>query len=325
MSVNAEPFGQLLVAAVTPFHPDGSLNLDGFVAHVDSMFGGGADGVVVAGTTGESSTVTSSEHRDLLRAAVNRAGSDGSIIAAVRGADTADAIMQARSAQDAGADALMVGTPPYSRPGQSGVLAHIWAVADATSLPVMLYDAPARTASALGEETVLRAAEHPAICAIKDASGSLATADRLIGNSGLRYFAGDDFAALPTLAIGGTGVVSVTANLLPRSFRDLVDAVRSGDLRAATEIHRGLAPVIRALTTRAPAAVATKLVLHGLERIASPRVRLPLVGPEPTEVELIHADLTTAGRLGGLDLAHVVLDHHAAYGGALALPADRWV
>jgi dihydrodipicolinate synthase/N-acetylneuraminate lyase len=187
----------------------------------------------------------------------------------------------------------MIVTPYYNKPTQAGVLTHFRMIADATDLPVILYDIPGRTGIPIQYETILRAAKHPNILAIKDAKGDLAQASRVLNQTGLMYFAGDDANALPTLAIGGTGLIGVTANVTATPYRTMVDAVNAGDLRAATHAHQQLEPLVRAVMTHVPGTVAAKYILHGLGRIGSPdrgrdrprprraRRRLPQLPPRP--------------------------------------------
>lgn len=317
--------GRLLVAAVTPFHADGSLDERGFEQHLAALVADGADGVVVAGTTGEGPTLTDAERIDLVAAAVDVVGDRATVLAATGSSDTARAVVLSRAAAEAGADALLVVTPPYVRPSPAGLLAHTWAVADATDLPVMLYDVPRRTGTVLDDATLARAARHPAVVAVKDATGDLARATRVATSTGLDYYAGDDALVLPTLATGGTGFVGVAANVATRTYRRLVDAVAHGDPGLAAATHAALSPLVRALTTRVPPAAATKAVLHALGRLESPRVRLPLVGPEPDEAAAMAADLAEVPASVDPALARLPLDPTELAGGALAAvaPADR--
>jgi 4-hydroxy-tetrahydrodipicolinate synthase len=166
-------------------------------------------------------------------------------------------------------------------------------------------------------DTILRAAKHPNIVAIKDAKGDLAEVSRVMNQTDLLYFAGDDANALPTLAIGGTGLIGVTANITPEPYRIMVDAVNAGNLAEATAQHKILEPLVRSTMAHVPGTVAVKYILHGLGRIASPRVRLPLVGPEEAEAAVIEADLDLVREVPGVDFANFRPDRNAAAGGAL--------
>ena len=166
-------------------------------------------------------------------------------------------------------------------------------------------------------ETILRLAKHPNILAVKDAKGDLAEASRVLNQTDLVYFSGDDPMVLPSLAIGYSGLIGVTANIAPAPYRAMVDAVNRGDLAAATEQHRLLEPLARATMTHVPGTVSTKYLLHGLGRISSPRVRLPLVGPEEWEAALIEDDVALVRDLEGVDFTDFRPDRNAAAGGAL--------
>lgn len=321
MPLHENPFGQLLVALVTPFTPDGEVAWTDLERHVDEVVRGGAEGIVVAGTTGESATLTDREKTRLVRVTSEVVADRATVVFGGGASDTSHAIDQYRASAAVGADAIMVAAPAYIRPSQEGILAHVRAIADATDLPVMLYDVPARTGVGFELSTLLRAAEHPAICAVKDAAGDLARAAYLIEASNLLYFAGSDAAALPTLAIDGAGIVSVAANVAPAAYRQLLDAVAAGELRSAAAIHRRIEPLARALNDFAPPAVATKMVLHALGRIDSPRVRLPLVGPDHSAADGIHRELDRVKSLHGVKTAGLRLDLTAATGGALTAAA----
>ncbi|MEX2441093.1 MAG: dihydrodipicolinate synthase family protein, partial [Pontimonas sp.] len=166
-------------------------------------------------------------------------------------------------------------------------------------------------------ETILRAAKHPNIVAVKDAKGDLMEVSRVLNETELMYFAGDDGNALPTLSIGGVGMISVTANIAPEPYRIMVDAVNRGSLPEATEAHKLLEPLVRATMTHVPGTVATKYILHGLGHITSPRVRLPLVGPEDDQAATIEADIDQVSDLPGDDFSNFRPDRNAAAGGAL--------
>ncbi|MFE7405064.1 4-hydroxy-tetrahydrodipicolinate synthase [Isoptericola sp. NPDC057559] len=314
------PLGRLLVAAVTPFRADGTVDVAGFERHLDALARDGADGVVVGGTTGEGTTLTDDERTDLVVCAVDVLGGRATVVAASGSADTAHSVVLSQAAEEAGAEALMVVTPYYCRPSQAGLLAHLWTVADATDLPVMLYDVPRRTGSRLAEPTLARAAQHPNVVALKESGGDLARVARVArvaGDTGLACYGGDDATALPALAAGAAGLVGVAANVAPASYRRLIDAAAAGDLAAAAAAHRDLLPLARALNDHVPPTVATKAVLHALGRLDGPRVRLPLVGPEPEEADAVVADLAAVPASVDPALARVALAADALAGGAL--------
>ncbi len=317
MTTRENPFGQVLVALVTPFTADGEVNWDDVEKHIDDVINEGADGIVVSGTTGETSTLTDPEKVRLVEVGKSVASGRAKIITGGGSNETAHAMQLYRDSEKAGADGVMIVTPYYNKPTQSGILTHFRLIADATDLPVILYDIPGRTGVPILYETILRVAKHPNIRAIKDAKGNFAEVSRVLNETDLLYFSGDDANVLPHLAIGASGLIGVTANISARPYRTIVDAVNAGDLKAATAAHKGVEPLVRAIMTHVPGTVAAKYVLHGLGRIGSPRVRLPLVGPEDFEAAQIEDDLTRIGEIDGLDFSNFRPDRNAAAGGAL--------
>jgi len=314
---NSNPFGQVLVALVTPFTADGEVDWPGVEKHVDDCITAGADGIVVTGTTGETSTLTDPEKLRLVEVGRSVAAGRAKIITGGGSNETAHAIQLYKASEKAGADGVMIVTPYYNKPTQAGVLTHFRMIADATDLPVILYDIPGRTGIPITYETILRAAKHPNIVAVKDAKGDFAQASRVMNQTDLLYFSGDDANVLPHLAIGASGLIGVTANVAAAPYRTIVDAVNRGDLHTATTAHQQLEPLVRAVMTHVPGTVAAKYVLHGLGRISSPRVRLPLVGPEDAEAALIEEELSKVGDIPGVDLSRFRPDRNAAAGGAL--------
>ena len=317
MSNNSNPFGQVLVALVTPFTADGEVDWPGVEQHIDDCITAGADGIVVTGTTGETSTLTDPEKLRLVEVGKSVAAGRAKIVTGGGSNETAHAIQLYKASEKAGADGVMIVTPYYNKPTQAGVLTHFRMIADATDLPVILYDIPGRTGIPITYETLLRAAKHPNILAVKDAKGDFAQASRVMNQTDLLYFSGDDANVLPHLAIGASGLIGVTANIAAAPYRTIVDAVNAGDLHTATAAHQQLEPLVRAVMTHVPGTVAAKYVLHGLGRISSPRVRLPLVGPEDSEAALIEDELSKVGQIPGLDLSRFRPDRNAAAGGAL--------
>ena len=317
MARTDNPFGQVLVALVTPFTADGEVDWADVERHVDDVISSGADGIVVTGTTGETSTLTDAEKLRLVRTAKEVAGGRAKIITGGGSNETAHAIEHYRASQDAGVDGIMVVTPYYNKPTQAGILTHFRMIADAVDLPVILYDIPGRTGVPIKYETILRAAKHPNIRAIKDAKGDFSEVSRVLNQTDLLYFSGDDANVLPHLAIGAAGLIGVTANIAAAPYRTIVDAVNANDLATATAAHQALEPLVRAVMTHVPGTVAAKYVLHGLGRIGSPRVRLPLVGPEEAEAALIEDDIALVREIEGLDLSNFRPDRNAAAGGAL--------
>ncbi len=317
MTHTGNPFGQVLVALVTPMTADGEVDWPAVEKHIDDVITAGADGIVVTGTTGETSTLTDPEKLKLVEVGKSVSAGRAKIITGGGSNETAHAIELYKASEQAGADGIMIVTPYYNKPTQAGILTHFRLVADATDLPVILYDIPGRTGVPIQYETILRLAKHPNILAVKDAKGDFSEVSRVLNQTDLLYFSGDDANALPHLSIGATGLIGVTANITAAPYRVIVDAVNRGDLAAATAAHRQLEPLVRAVMTHVPGTVAAKYILHGLGRISSPRVRLPLVGPEEWEAAIIEDELALVADLEGADFSNFRPDRNAAAGGAL--------
>ena len=302
---------------VTPMTFEGEVDWPGVESLMDTLISHGADGLVVTGTTGETSTLSDAEKIQLVTTGKSVSSGRAKIITGGGSNETAHAIELYKASEKAGADGLMIVTPYYNKPTQAGVLTHFRMISDATDLPVILYDIPGRSGIEITYDTLLRAAKHPNIVAVKDAKGDLSEVSRVMNNTDLIYFAGDDANALPTLAIGGAGLIGVTANIAPEPYRLMVDAVNSGDLHTATAQHKLLEPLVRATMTHVPGTVATKYILQGLGRIGSARVRLPLVGPEESEAANIENDIALVQGVPGVDFSNFRPDRNAAAGGAL--------
>ena len=311
------PFGQVLVALVTPFTADGEVDWASVEKHIDSVITDGADGIVVTGTTGETSTLTDPEKVRLVEVAKSVSGGRAKVITGGGSNETAHAMQLAKQSEKAGADGNLVVTPYYNKPTQAGVLTHFRMIADATDLPVILYDIPGRTGIPISYDTILRAAKHPNILAIKDAKGDFSEVSRVLNQTDLMYFSGDDSNVLPALSIGATGLIGVTNNIAARPYRIMIDAVNAGDLGTATSMHQALEPLVRATMTHVPGTVAAKYILHGLGRISSPRVRLPLVGPEEWEAAKIEDEIDLVRSIPGVSFSNFRPDRNAAAGGAL--------
>ncbi len=291
------PFGALLTAMASPMREDGSLDVAGAASLATYLMDSGHDGVVVSGTTGEAPTTSDEEKVALLQAVVEAVGARGHVLAGVGTNDTAHSSHLARMAAAAGADGLLLVAPYYSRPSQGGMVAHVRTVADATELPVMLYDIPARSAVAFDTETLLRLGEHPRVVAVKDAKGDLQAATRVMAGSDLAFYSGDDGMTLPLLAVGGAGVVGVTTHLLGPLFARLITAVDAGDLATAVAAHRDAQPLVDAVMTRMPGVVSVKAALRLLGRVRSDAVRLPLLRADGEQVVDLRAALAAAALL----------------------------
>jgi 4-hydroxy-tetrahydrodipicolinate synthase len=286
-------FGSNVVAMVTPMRPDGTISEPGLASLVDHLLTTGCDGIVVGGTTGESPTLTDAEAARLVRAVSAQSNKQARVIAGVGTYDTAASIHRAREAEAAGADALLLVCPYYSKPTQAGVVAHCVAVADATELPVMLYDVPARTGIAMEASTLVELASHPRIRAVKDAKGDLFEAMSVMTRTSLAYYCGIDELNLPYLACGATGLVSVVGNIVADRNAELIRAVRSRDLDSAKAIQCSLIPLVDAVMHTSQGAIMAKAALAELGIIPHGTVRLPLLEPAPPHRQRLTDALAT--------------------------------
>jgi 4-hydroxy-tetrahydrodipicolinate synthase len=290
----ARPFGRVVTAMVTPLAEDGTIDLAGaqeLAAHLVDRES--HDGLVVLGTTGEAPTLSDGEQHAVLEAVVDAVGSRATVIAGVGTNDTAHSVENARRAQDAGAHGLLVVTPYYNKPPQAGLLRHFTTVADSTDLPVMLYDIPPRSVVPIEVETLVRAAEHPRIVAVKDAKGDLGELAWTLARTDLAYYCGEDMLNLPMLAVGAVGVVSVVGHLAGPRLAELIAAVEAGDLVRAREVNASLLPLYTGIF-RTQGVIMVKAALRALGLPAGP-VRPPLVDATPEQIEQLRADLAAGG------------------------------
>lgn len=288
-------FGTLLTAMVTPFTDEGAVDLDAAQNLAAHLVDGGNDGLVVTGTTGETPTLTDDENVAMFKAVMEAVGDRAAVIAGTGTNDTAHSINLSRRAQEVGVDGILLVTPYYNKPSQAGVRAHIEAIADATDVPVMLYDIPGRTGIPMETDTIVALSQHERIIALKDAKGNLLETTKVIARTDLDVYSGDDGMTLPLIAIGGKGVVSVTAHVAAPQYRALVDAALAGDFETARRLHFELDPLQRALMTHIQGAIAAKQVLHWQSVLPNSVVRLPLVQPTAEELNPVKADLAEAG------------------------------
>ena len=288
--------GTVLTAMVTPFTLEGCLDTDMAARLAVRLVDAGCDGLVVSGTTGESPTTTDAEKADLLRAVLEAVGDRARIIAGVGTYDTAHSVHLAEAAAAEGAHGLLVVTPYYSRPPQSGLIAHFTTVADATDLPVMLYDIPPRSVVPIEWDTMRTVAQHPNIVAVKDAKADLAGAAQIMAETGLAYYSGDDALNLPWLAIGAVGLVSVWGHLAAAQLRGMVTAVNSGDLATARKISVSLSPLNDA-QSRLGGVTMSKAGLH-LQGFDAGIPRLPQMPATPEQLDELAADMRAAAVLG---------------------------
>lgn len=284
-------FGTLLTAMVTPFKDDGSVDLAATEALAIRLVEQGCDGLVVGGTTGEYSTMTDDEHFAVFSTVRDAVGDKVALVAGAGSNDTHHTLHLSGQAQKAGMDGLLIVTPYYNKPTQTGVVAHFETVADAVELPIMLYDIPGRTGIPLSADTLLRLAEHPKIVAVKDAKADLVGGMRVIAETDLLYYSGDDGLVLPWMSIGAVGLVGVTTHVDTARFRRLIDAVRADNLQDALTIAHELEPVVRATMTHVPGAVAAKQILHWQSVLSNHRVRLPYADATDAELAAMKADL----------------------------------
>lgn len=282
------PFGAVGIAMVTPFTPDAeSLDLDAAAALAVELVADGTDMLVLGGTTGESPTTTDEEKIALIHAVRQAVGPDVTLVAGVGSNDTRHSVALARATAREDVDGLLVVTPYYSKPSPAGIIAHTQAIADATELPIMLYDIPGRSGVALGYDTIMTLAEHPRIAALKDAKGDLQQAALVMSGSDLVYYSGEDALNLPWLALGAAGIVSVVGHAAPALEAQLVAAHDRGDQAAALAISRRLAPVVEAIMGIIPGVVAAKTALHLQGRLPHAAVRGPQAPATPEQVRAI--------------------------------------
>ncbi|WP_246224542.1 4-hydroxy-tetrahydrodipicolinate synthase [Mycolicibacterium anyangense] len=279
----------------TPFKPDGSLDTDTAARLATRLVDGGCDGLVISGTTGESPTTTDDEKSQLLRAVIEAVGDRARIIAGVGTYDTAHSVHLAKAAAAEGAHGLLVVTPYYSRPPQSGLVAHFTTVADATDLPVILYDIPPRSVVPISWDTMRAVAEHPNIVAVKDAKADLHGAGQIMAETGLAYYSGDDALNLPWLAMGAVGFISVWGHLAAGQLRDVLNAFNSGDIATARKIAVALGPLNDAQTRLGGVTLSKAgLRLQGFD-VGDPR--LPQMPATAEELDQLAADMRAAGLL----------------------------
>ncbi|MER6954838.1 4-hydroxy-tetrahydrodipicolinate synthase [Streptomyces sp. NPDC000618] len=270
------PFGRILCAMVTPFTGSGALDLDGAQRLADRLVSAGCDGLVLSGTTGESPTTSDAEKAELVAAVRESVGDRASIVTGVGTSDTRHTLELAAAAEKAGADGVLVVSPYYSRPPQDALEAHFREVADASGLPVMLYDIPGRTGTRIEPETVLRVAEHPRIVAVKDCSYDFLGAQKVLARTGLAYYAGCDEHNLALYAVGGAGCVSTVANLVPDRLRAVLDAFDAGDTAEAARLQQRATELVElVMASGLPGTVTVKGLLNDLGLPSGP-VRAPL-------------------------------------------------
>ncbi|MDT9696013.1 4-hydroxy-tetrahydrodipicolinate synthase [Streptomyces sp. P17] len=292
MTTTNSPFGRALCAMITPFTEEGALDLAGAQRLADRLVSEGCDGLVLSGTTGESPTTTDEEKSRLVGAVREAVGERASVVAGVGTFGTRHTVELALAAEKAGADGLLVVSPYYSRPPQDALERHFREIADASGLPLAVYDIPGRTGVRIEPDTMLRLAEHPRIVAVKDCSYDFLAAQKVISRTELAYYAGCEEHNLALYAVGGAGYISTVANVAPARLRAVLDAFDAGETAEAARLQQRATPLIEAMMAAGlPGTVTAKALLNELGLPAGP-VRAPLrpAGREATD------DLLTAYR-----------------------------
>jgi 4-hydroxy-tetrahydrodipicolinate synthase len=286
-------FGRVITAMVTPFHEDGSVNYEGAAELARHLVANGSDGLVVAGSTGEAATMTAEEKLKLFEVVLEAVGDRASVIAGTGSNDTMASVKFTQAAEKVGVHGALVVGPYYNKPTQEGFYQHFKTIAEATSLPIMLYNVPGRTASNIAPETVARLAEIPNIVAIKEASGNIEQATEIIRvtPADFKVYSGDDAMTLPLLAVGGEGIVSVAGHVVGNQIQAMIQAFLAGDIKKAQEINLSILPVFKAMfIVTNPIPVKTSVGLLGLP--AGP-LRLPLTAADDAVVAKLKAVLAT--------------------------------
>ncbi|MFF8988716.1 4-hydroxy-tetrahydrodipicolinate synthase [Streptomyces sp. NPDC014983] len=277
----SSPFGRTLCAMITPFTEEGALDRAGAQELAAHLVAEGCDGLVLNGTTGESPTTTDAEKAELITAVREAVGDRVPLIAGIGTADTRHTTELALAAQKAGADAVLVVAPYYSRPPQDAVAAHFRAVADAGGLPVLLYDIPGRTGTRIAPETILHLAEHPRIVGVKDCSYDFLGTQKVLSRTDLAYYAGCDEHNLALYAVGAAGCISTVANAAPRHIAAVLDAYDAADTVRAAQLQLRATPLIESMMSAGlPGTVTAKALLARLGLPAGP-VRAPLLPASP--------------------------------------------
>jgi 4-hydroxy-tetrahydrodipicolinate synthase len=290
-------FGSVVTAMVTPFREDHAVDYDGAQSLATHLLDSGSDAIVVAGSTGESPTLTHKEKSELFRVIAEAVRGRGKMICGTGTYSTAETLELTQSAEDAGADGLLVVTPYYNKPPQRGLIAHFERVAEATELPVIAYNIPGRTATRIEHDTLLRLAETPNIVAVKDSTGDFQGASRLMAEAppDFEVYSGDDWATFGYVCLGAVGVVSVASHLVGSQIRQMIELIETGDIGAARKIHESLSPLFNALfVTSNPIPLKAALQMVG-QPGGDPR--LPLVPATAEERERVRRALEDAGLL----------------------------
>ena len=288
------PFGRLITAMVTPFNKDGEIDWDGVAKLAQHLVDNGHDGIAVNGTTGEAPTTKSSEKLEIIRIVKSVVGPKVHVLSGAGDNETAYTVEQAKRSEAAGADGLLVVTPYYNKPPQAGIEAHFRAVAEATNLPIMMYDIPGRTGVEIESDTIVRLFESvDNIVALKDAKGNVGATSWVIKRCGVPVYSGDDILNLPFLSIGAVGFVSVCGHTVGLQLKEMLDSWFAGNSARALEIHQQLLPVFTG-TFRTQGAILTKAAMN-MMGLPGGTTRLPLVDATDAQIEQLRKDLIAGG------------------------------
>ena len=286
-----------LVALITPMNQDGSINYEQLRDLIDWHIENGTDGIVAVGTTGESATLPVEEHLAVIEATVKHVNKRVPVIAGTGANNTVEAIALSKAAGQAGADYTLSVVPYYNKPSQEGIYQHFKAIAEATSIPMIIYNVPGRTVVSMSNDTILRLAEIPNIVGVKEASGKIGSNIELINSvpEGFAVFSGDDPTGLPFMLCGGHGVVTVAANVAPKLFADMCRAALEGDIATARRLNEQLIPIYNTMFCE-PSPAAPKWGLSLLGK-CEPHVRLPLVALTEAGQAKVRAALEKSGQI----------------------------
>ena len=286
-----------LVALITPMNQDGSINYEQLHDLIDWHIENGTDGIVAVGTTGESATLPVEEHLAVIEATVKHVNKRVPVIAGTGANNTVEAIALSKAAEQAGADYTLSVVPYYNKPSQEGIYQHFKAIAEATSIPMVIYNVPGRTVVSMSNDTILRLAEIPNIVGVKEASGNIGNNIELINSvpEGFVVLSGDDHTGLPFMLCGGHGVVTVAANVAPKLFADMCRAALEGDIATARRLNEQLIPIYNTMFCE-PSPAAPKWGLSLLGK-CEPHVRLPLVALTEAGQAKVRAALEKSGQI----------------------------
>ncbi|MDM8149362.1 4-hydroxy-tetrahydrodipicolinate synthase [Priestia megaterium] len=286
-------FGKVATAMVTPFDHKGNIDFEKTTQLINYLISNGSDALVIAGTTGESPTLSTEEKLALFRHSVKVVDGRVPVVAGTGSNNTYASIELTKKAEEIGVDAIMIVAPYYNKPNQEGLYQHFKTIAESTELPVMLYNIPGRSVINMSVDTIVRLAELPNVVALKDASGDLDAMTAIIAQTSddFALYSGDDGLTLPVLAIGGTGIISVASHIIGNEMQEMVKLYESGNPKEAAKIHQRIVPVMKSLfAAPSPTPVKTALQLKGLD-VGS--VRLPLVPLTEEERQTLISTLNT--------------------------------